>query len=255
MSQSGDESLSTDPYETDGSTTSDESDRDCEPSNRFVYTHDEVNDIIHRMWDTVLDHIRGYQDGLATTTCLVYTIEGINKPGIIKNTSQHAEEILIHQLRNFEEPLKITVYINNSPCFNCANLLKKFLNKNQRFQMVLYITHLYNIKRRSCLLRKTKGKNEDHTETFTDDLHVTTYNGLRDLMMLRGNRCRIDAFTKKVWEDLLNVTGLSSQMLDNYTRRKKGYDRSRQNEDRRIKKDLNGIKRTLNPITYIHVNS
>lgn len=253
MSQSGDESLSTDPYETDGSTTSDESDRDCEPSNRFVYTHGEVNKIIHTMWDTVLDHIRGYVEGLASTTCLVYTIEGMNKPGIIQNSSNHAEDTLMYQLRNFEGPLKITVYINNSPCSNCANSLKKFLIEKQSIQMVLYITHLYNIKRRSCLLRK--GKREDHTEGVTEDVHVDTYNGLRGLMMLGGNRCRIDAFTKKVWEDLLNVTGQSTQILDNYTRRKKGYDRSRQNEDRRIKKDLNGIKRTSNPMTYIHVNS
>lgn len=205
------------------------------------------------MWDTVLDHIRGYDEGLASTTCLVYTIEGMNKPGIIKNSSEHAENTLMYQLRNFKGPLKITVYINNSPCFNCANSLKEFLIKKKSIQMVLYITHLYNIKRRSCLLRK--GKREDHTEVVTKDVHVATYNGLRDLMMLRGNRCRIDAFTKKVWEDLLNVTGQSTQILDNYTRRKKGYDRSRQNEDRRIKKDLNGIKRTSNPMTYIHVNS
>lgn len=66
-------------------------------------------------------------------------------------------------------------------------------------------------------------------------------------MSLGGNRCRIEAFTKKVWEDLLVLTGMSTQMMFNYNRRKEGYDRSRQNEDRRIKKDLNGIKRNPDP--------
>lgn len=224
----------------------------------FHFTaHDEIDNIIRTMWDTVLDHINGYLPniGLSSITYLVFVIEGINKPGILKNGNYHAEAGLENILQSYRGPLKITIYINNSPCADCAKTLKKILEKNENIQMVLYITHLYNIKRRSCILREKNGKHEKHTEWVSDEVHDENYKGLRNLIMLRGNRCRIEAFTKKVWEDLLNVTGLSTQMMNNYNRRKKGYDRSRQNEDRRIKKDLNGIKRISDSKRYIEFNS
>lgn len=255
---SGAESI--DSYQTDNSETSEESDLDYGVNNSvpYLYSHDEIDTIIRRMWDTVLDHIYGYQSNiglriipLSSITYLVFVIEGINKPGILKNGNYHAEAELEYILQSYRGPLKITIYINNSPCADCAKSLKKFLEKNENIQMVLYITHLYNIKRRSCILREKNGKHEKHTEWVSDEVHDENYEGLRNLIMLRGNRCRIEAFTKKVWEDLLNVTGLSTQMMNNYNRRKKGYDRSRQNEDRRIKKDLNGIKKYSDSKRYI----
>lgn len=201
------------------------------------------------MWDTVLDHIHGYKKKLASTTYLVCKIEGIHKPvNIIESNAKHAEEQLIDMIQGISKvPLKIIIYINNSPCAKCANLLKQFLLDNQHIQMVLYIAHLYNIQRRSCKSRKAAKKIEEHVSKISMDDHFKNYEGLRDLMSLRGYRCRIEAFTKKVWEDLLVLTGISTQMMDNYDRRKKGYDRSRQNEDKRIKKDLNEIKRTPIP--------
>lgn len=72
----------------------------------------EVNDIIHKMWDTVLDHNIGYQQNLASSTYLVYKIEGMHKPGILKNDTTHAEKQLISIIQgNFTAPLKIIIYI------------------------------------------------------------------------------------------------------------------------------------------------
>lgn len=207
------------------------------------------------MWDTVLDHFLGYKKRLASSTYLVYTIEGMHKPEILKNGTIHAEKQLISIIQEtFTGPLKIIIYINNSPCAECANLLKKFLVDNQNIQMVLYIAHLYNIQRRSCIRRKKARKNENHIKYISDAKHEENYLGLRNLMSLRGYRCRIEAFTKKIWKDLLNVTGISRQIMKNYNRRKKQYDRSRKNEDRRIKKDLNGIKRISDPWRYKHID-
>lgn len=45
---------------------------------------DAVNDIIHKMWDTVLDHKNGYKQHLASSTYLVFKIEGVHTPGILK---------------------------------------------------------------------------------------------------------------------------------------------------------------------------
>lgn len=118
---------------------------------------DAVNDIIHKMWDTVLDHNNGYQQHLASSTYLVYEIEGMHNPGILKNDTMHAEKQLISIIQgNFTAPLKIIIYIyiNNSPCAECATSLKQFMVDNQNIKMVLYIAHLYNIKRRSCALRE-----------------------------------------------------------------------------------------------------
>lgn len=205
--------------------------------------HDAVNDIIHNMWDTVLNHIDGYQQKLASSTYLVYIIEGMHKPGKLMNDTMHAEKKMISIIqKTFTEPLKIIIYINNSPCAKCALSLKTFLEGHQNIQMVLYIAHLYNIRRESC-----KRRDENHVRYISKANHEENYRGLRNLMSLGGNRCRIEAFTKKVWEDLLVLTGMSTQMMSNYNRRKEGYDRSRQNEDRRIKKDLNEIKRNPDP--------
>lgn len=239
---------STDSYQTDNSDEDDASDCDFESCERFSYTPYAVNDIIHKMWDTVLDHNNGYQQKLASSTYLVYKIEGMHKPGILKNDTAHAEKQLISIIQgNFTAPLKIIIYINNSPCAECATSLKQFMVDNQNIKMVLYIAHLYNIKRSSCVLRAALKKESRHVDCIPKAFHEKNYLGLRNLMSIGGHRCRIEAFKKKVWEDLLALTGISTQMMDNYNRRKKGYDRSRQNEDKRIKKDLNEIKRKPKP--------
>ncbi|XP_052695989.1 uncharacterized protein LOC128174485 [Crassostrea angulata] len=235
---------SSDSYLTDYSETSDGSDWDYQQRSSYPNSYPEVNNIIHKMWDTVLDHIHGYQQKLASTTYLVCKTDAFHKPAIIKSNAEHAEEQLLSKIQSISKvPLKIIIYINNSPCAKCASLLKQFLLDNQHIQMVLYNAHLYNIQRISCKSRKAAKKNEKHVTKISNEDHVKNYNGLRDLMSLGGHQCRIEAFTKKVWKDLLDVTGISRQMMSNYNRRKRGCDRSRKNEDKRIKKDLNEIKR------------
>lgn len=202
------------------------------------------------MWDTVLYHNNGYQQNLASSTYLVFKIEGALTQGILKNDTMHAEKKLISIIQETcTAPLNfiIYIYINNSPCAECATSLKKFMVDNQNIKMVLYIAHLYNIKRRSCALREILKKESPHIHCIPKTIHENNYLGLRNLMSIGGHRCRIEAFNKKVWGDLIVLTGISTQMMDNYNRRKKGYDRSRQNEDRRIKKDLNRIKRNPDP--------
>lgn len=205
------------------------------------------------MWNTVLDHKRGYINGLASTTYLVCTIDGVHKPIIYDSTLSHAEVNLINNLEHdYKGPMKLTIYINNSPCVCCAELLKIFLMKNQNIQLILHVTHLYYIKRKSCKLRRGAGKDEKHIDYIKDKVHEDQYLGLRNLMSLGGNRCRIESFTKEVWEALLAVMDISEeirkQIIQSYALKFKNGDRSRQGEDRRIRKDLNHIKSHSGPL-------
>lgn len=204
------------------------------------------------MWKTVLDHKRGYFEGFASTTYLVCTMDGVHKPMIYDSTLSHAEVKLIKYLDNYKGPMKLTIYINNSPCALCAKSLKEFLEINQNIQLILHVSHLYNIKRKSCKLRRGAGKDEKHIDYIKDKVHENQYLGLRNLMSLGGNRCRIESFTKEVWEALLAVMDISEevrkQIIQQYASKFENGDRSRQGEDRRIRKDLNHIKSHSGPL-------
>lgn len=212
------------------------------------------------MWKTVLNHRYGYMSiqDLASTTCLVCTIDGVHEPIILSvNVNHHAIRNLIANLETkYKGPMKITIYINNSPCASCA--LKEFLEKNVNIQLILHVTHLYNIKRKSCQLRRDAKKDETHMDEIGDEIHKANYNNMRELMSLGGNRCRIEAFTKDVWEALFAVMGMSNESrkraMQLYDLKLKNQDRSRQGEDRRIRKDLNHIKLHSDPWHEIKKN-
>lgn len=260
---------------SDDSETDDESDKDyesdedyktdkaIEPERRCVIrvVRGKDKDIIKCMWKTVLNHERGYMrpECLASTTLLVCTINGVHKPIIFNDLYGHAEETLITYLKtNYKGPMKLTIYINNSPCASCASSLKLFLEENLNIQLILHVTHLYKIIRKSCKLRAVARKCKNHIQFIKNEDHEKHYRGLRDLMSLGGNRCRIESFTKEVWEALLAVMNMSEEsrkrIMRVYGLKLENYDRSRQGEDRRIRKDLNHIKSHSDPWHDINKN-
>lgn len=233
------------------------------------------------MWNTVLYHGYGYSPfggSLAKKTYLVCKIDGVPRPIIKENdddTHVHAEHILIdylekgnvvtqndegiHADKNLQDNLeekpfiqkKITVYINNSPCAACANTFKDYLEKNQDIHLTLYVTHLYMIKRKSCQDRADK-KNESHMDYIPPPEHEANYQGLRNLMSLRDNRCKIEAFTKDVWRELHEVMGLNEyfqQRISTYDTEDttKSHDRSRKSEDVNVKLDLIHLQADVDP--------
>lgn len=198
------------------------------------------------MSKTVLDHDDGYWR--AGKTYLICMVEGVQRPIIIENQTHnssrgipgiHAEEILMDELkRKGCSDTEITVYINNSPCYNCARLLKKFVD-DKKIRLTLYVTNLYFITRKSCLKR-----NERHV--ILSDITRAAYFGLRYLMRPGPGHCTIEAFTVEVWGKLLDALSLSKtdkeRFFLKYDRKRSEHDRSRKTEDIRIKKDLNYIK-------------
>lgn len=203
------------------------------------------------MWDTVLDHRLGYINGLAEKTYLVCIIHGEPEPIRKENTeSKHAEIHLKEYLEKKKvDTNKITVYINNSPCVDCATKLKEYLENKKDIQLTLYVTHLYNIRRMSCQLGKDAGK-EDHMRFITS--HEATYQGLKNLLSMGEDRCTIEAFTEDVWKELHEVMGLTEDFQQRRTEydtknKEKNYDRSRKKEDSNIKKDLIHLKKYSDP--------
>lgn len=208
------------------------------------------------MWDTVLDHERGYIEGHAKTTYLVCTINGEPDPICIKNKDgTHAEEELTVYLeaKYIATPnvtCTITVYINNSPCHMCAQKLKEFLQKFENIELVLYVTHLYNIRRLSCQLNWERSfqKKDRHMGYIDVNDYEKNYQGLKDLINLGENRCRIDAFTEDVWKALHGVMGIEEELKHKYTKTTNGEDvRSRNREDLNITQDLTYLRKNSDP--------
>lgn len=205
------------------------------------------------MWNTVLNHGYGYSElggSLAKTTYLVCKIDSVPKP-IIKGNDQgtHAEKQLVDILKEMtllqEE---VTVYINNSPCADCALILKTYLKEKKGIHLTLYVTHLYNIRRMSCKMGADAKKNEGHMKFINENEHEANYKGLRDLMSLGDNRCKIEAFTGDVWRELGEVMGFTKYFQQKkYGDKMANHDRSRKIEDIYIKEDLIDLKQNANP--------
>lgn len=225
----------------------------------FFFLDKPIN-IIRNIWDTVLDHERGYIEGHAKTTYLVCTINGEPDRICIKNKDgTHAEEKLTVYLeaKYIATPnvtCTITVYINNSPCHMCAQKLKEFLQKFENIELVLYVTHLYNIRRLSCQLNweGTLHEKDKHMGYIRLENHENNYQGLRGLMNLEDNRCRIYAFTKDVWKALYEVMDISEElkqtMMSEYTKKTNGERvRSRESEDININLDLTYLQKNSDP--------
>lgn len=209
-------------------------------------------EVILKMYQTVLHHITGWT--CAKTTYLFYKIHGENT--LVKKTNipmsqgnKHAEKLMIEDLIHknsqmdiFVSPQRITVYLNNSPCssitHNCTNNLRNFLKDYEDVKLKIYVTSLYNIRRKSC-----DKDNNKHNHIIKDEDHFANSTGLWNLM--QHERCEVKAYSKKVWEKLLKELKLSNSdehdLLKTYTDIRNGNDRSREEEDKRIRKDLRSI--------------
>lgn len=202
---------------------------------------------IKKMYQTVLHHKFGWSN--AKTTYLFCKLH--DKNTLIKKTNipksegnKHAEKLMIDDLKEtaLSEELHITVYLSNSPCssitHNCTYHLRKFLEDYRHVRLKIYVTSLYNIRRKSCDKEKNK-----HNRFIDVEDHFANSTGLWNLM--QHDRCEVKAYSKEIWEKLLKELKLSNSdehdLLKTYTDKRNGNDRSREEEDKRIQEDLRSI--------------
>lgn len=202
---------------------------------------------IKKMYQTVLHHKFGWS--YAKTTYLFCKLH--DKNTLIKKTNipksegnKHAEKLMIDDLKEtaLSEELHITVYLSNSPCssitHNCTYHLRKFLEDYRHVRLKIYVTSLYNIRRKSC----DKDHNK-HNHIIDVEDHFANSTGLWNLM--QHERCEVKAYSKEIWEKLLKELKLSNSdehdLLKTYTDKRNGNDRSREEEDKRIQEDLRSI--------------
>lgn len=218
----------------------------------IIFNTDDEEEII-QMYQTVLHHITGWT--CAKTTYLFYKIHGENT--LVKETNipksqgnKHAEKLMIDDLMQkickketaLSTELHITAYLSNSPCssieHNCTYYLRKFLDDFRHVRLKIYVTSLYNIRRKSC----DKDHNKHNRFIKVED-HFANSTGLWNLM--QHERCEVKAYSKEVWKKLLKELKVSKRvehdLLKTYTDIRNGNDRSREEEDKRIRKDLRSI--------------
>lgn len=188
------------------------------------------------MYETVLDH-KDWSN--ARTTYLIGKIKVKDKMIIVKLTNvnnMHTEIILKKKLEKLEETVeKITLYSNNSPCFDCANELIEYLDKNKNVHLTLFVTNLYMVKRRSCV---------EHHSDLTCVKYETSYN--KNLRKLKSHvQCSIDGFRMENWAELLDIMEISpeckEQISEKYNKAQPDPARSRAEEDEYIRSDLMDI--------------
>lgn len=192
--------------------------------------------VINHMYETVLDH-KDWSN--AQTTYIIGKIEVKGRMIIVKLTNvkdMHTEMILKEKLEKLEETVeKITLYSNNSPCFNCAEAFIKYLDKNKNVHLTLFVTSLYIVKRKSC---------EEHHSDLSCFKHETSNN--KKLRVLKSHvQCSIDGFRMKNWTELLDLMEISpeykEQISEKYNKAQPDSARSRAEEDEYIRSDLRDI--------------
>lgn len=182
------------------------------------------------MCETVLDHDNWEK---ARTTYIIAKIIADDKERILmfKNENGiHAEESLIRKLNELDVS-DVTLFMNNSPCYECAKKLIKYLDTNEDVEMTLFVTCLYMVKRKSC---------KEHSKCIKNE--TENNDGLKNLKAHYG--CTISGYTIKVWKDLLKLMDMSiefrKQFWEKY-RNKQDSTRSRKTEDKYIRSDLKKI--------------
>ncbi|XP_062598176.1 C-_U-editing enzyme APOBEC-1-like [Saccostrea cucullata] len=200
-------------------------------------------DVFEHIFRTELDHRGSWKN--ATRTILIYTVNKSSWTKIQNVYLKHAEETLIKQLEK-EYLMKIEkirinvdVYINNSPCAECADRLHAFLENYPEVQMYIYFANLYNIRRNSCIKNMTT-KDEEHVWRVSNFKSIKNSMGL--VMLLDHNRCTLQPFNKQTWVNLLDL--LKDNRIDfNQMYQEICGDRSREEEDAYLREDLEIIKK------------
>jgi len=120
----------------------------------FNFTYEEKEYIFDQFYDSGLH--RRNNEGERTNTWprenyCVFQIDS-DGPELIKNfvREEHAEIFMMDYLESFNDYQgEVIVYMNYSPCSDCANKLVEFAWEWE-MELTIYFVQLYRVKRQSC---------------------------------------------------------------------------------------------------------
>ena len=150
----------------------------------------------------------------------------------------HAEKRMIKHLNDVLESetllsQTIQLYVNFSPCHNCCGLITDFIETAEMFygidlRLEIIISHLYKIRRPSCL----DGKHPRPHGLADESDHARTLIGLKKLSDWAGVTIR--PFAESDWEKLGEVLGCPFSASDYKTS-------GRKEEDARLLEDFHRL--------------
>lgn len=151
---------------------------------------------------------------------------------IEQNGARHAEHILTDRLRNRvttltrspNRQMSVTVYMNYSPCADCADILleldREVRNRfNSMIRLEVAFASLYNIQRNSCRL-------DCRHRLCDDDTHDRNVDGL---LRLDSAGVALRTFGAADWTDLMEALDIQTFYID------------RRGEDDTMEQDLAAI--------------
>jgi len=133
--------------------------------------------------------------------------------------------IFTEWIRRRSEPpcIVVDMYLNYSPCSDCAQQLLDFIDNATNTSMNIYFVQLYNAKRRSCEIREDRCYG-DGAEPELKCLYDCSRIKIRNF------------YTKEIWSKLGQILGLGCRPFRNSNERE-----SRLKEDREVAKDFQFI--------------
>lgn len=129
-------------------------------------------------------------------------------------------------LRENISPLKIKMYVSNSPCDECSHNIIRF-SQLSGWQFEIVVSALYNIRRQSCVRNPYC---DWHVDLVSPDIHDANVKWLRNLSTANGVTLR--TFNAQDWRDLGNLLGVSP-----------ATDYGRQEEDDLLRSDFEELLR------------
>ena len=149
----------------------------------------------------------------------------IYEPEVVKNLpgEEHAEIVMMNSLEEFRnQEMEVKVYMNYSPCFQCAKALIRFVGNPQwKIKLVIYFVELYRVKRKSCL---RDGRCRNHWKFW----RKTNVKGLQ--LLHSSQNFSLNNFTNTEWKDLAKLLEIENTSDD-----------SRGREDEEIFRDFKHI--------------
>ena len=154
----------------------------------------DVKDIFDAFWNA---QYHGYL--WPSETIAVIFVQGIGINVLYNNWRDHAEQKLIKYIKEIWTdipPLCLNVYMNYSPCHECAEHILNFLQDFKNVKINMRVAALYNIRRYSCVFN-------GHAHEMKDSSRESLLK-LLDYGKFTG-KLQMGVFNLEIWNQLVQL--------------------------------------------------